>query len=294
MSPTSSSRPLAGRKARSAALRTMLLELSPVAGALRSTRASETMSPTPDPVELAITAAQERARRVGPGGMFARAMRPGLIAAGLLRRPAGGRLRRRSARTPTSPAASSRSTLSRRASRARRRSPRARRSDARAQHRRQEIPNLAVTITTDAATRGDSVRAFGQNLEDTTLADRGRPVWIVDSDPSGGQTASRTRGRSGPRRAADEDRALAGHRRARRALHGALPRLTGAQRQGPQRLRLEGVGLVPRQDRRHASALARRRGRQRRARRRLTDGHPAATPGWACNVSSPLSPVRMR
>ena len=52
-----------------------------------------------------------------------------------------------------------------------------------------EIPNLAVTVTTDAATRGDSVSAFGQNLEDTTLADRGRPVWVVDSDPSGGQSA---------------------------------------------------------------------------------------------------------
>jgi hypothetical protein len=52
-----------------------------------------------------------------------------------------------------------------------------------------EIPNLAITVTTDAATRGDSVSAFGQNLEDTTLADRNRPVWIVDRDPSGGQTA---------------------------------------------------------------------------------------------------------
>ena len=52
-----------------------------------------------------------------------------------------------------------------------------------------EIPNLAVTVTTDAETRGDSVSAFGQNLEDTTVADRARPVWIVDSDPSGGQSA---------------------------------------------------------------------------------------------------------
>jgi hypothetical protein len=52
-----------------------------------------------------------------------------------------------------------------------------------------EIPNLAITVTTDAATRGDSVSAFGQNVADTTLADRSRPVWIVDRDPSGGQTA---------------------------------------------------------------------------------------------------------
>ena len=35
-----------------------------------------------------------------------------------------------------------------------------------------EVPNLAITVTTDASTHGDSVTAFGQNLEDTTLADR--------------------------------------------------------------------------------------------------------------------------
>jgi hypothetical protein len=52
-----------------------------------------------------------------------------------------------------------------------------------------EVPNLAITVTTDASTRGDSVTAFGQNLADTTLASRARPVWVVDKDPSGGQTA---------------------------------------------------------------------------------------------------------
>jgi hypothetical protein len=52
-----------------------------------------------------------------------------------------------------------------------------------------DIPNLAVTVTTDAKSRGDSVSAFGQNLQDQTLANRARPVWIVDRDPSGGQTA---------------------------------------------------------------------------------------------------------
>jgi hypothetical protein len=52
-----------------------------------------------------------------------------------------------------------------------------------------EIPNLAITVSTDATTGGDSVTAFGQNLEDTTLADRARPVWVVDRDPSGGQSA---------------------------------------------------------------------------------------------------------
>jgi hypothetical protein len=52
-----------------------------------------------------------------------------------------------------------------------------------------EVPNLAITVTTDASTRGDSVTAFGQNLADTTLASRARPVWIVDENASGGQSA---------------------------------------------------------------------------------------------------------
>jgi hypothetical protein len=52
-----------------------------------------------------------------------------------------------------------------------------------------EVPNLAITVTTDASTRGDSVTAFGQNVADSTLASRARPVWVVDQDPSGGQSA---------------------------------------------------------------------------------------------------------
>jgi hypothetical protein len=52
-----------------------------------------------------------------------------------------------------------------------------------------EIPNLAVTITTEPAIRGGSVSAFGQSVGDPTLANRDRPVWIVDRDPSAGQTA---------------------------------------------------------------------------------------------------------
>jgi hypothetical protein len=52
-----------------------------------------------------------------------------------------------------------------------------------------EVPNLAITLTTDASTRGDSVTAFGQNVADTTLASRARPVWIVDEDASRGQSA---------------------------------------------------------------------------------------------------------
>jgi hypothetical protein len=52
-----------------------------------------------------------------------------------------------------------------------------------------EIPNLAITVTTDALVPGGSVSAFGQSVADPTLANRDRPVWVVDRDPTGGQTA---------------------------------------------------------------------------------------------------------
>ena len=121
--------------------------------------------------------------------MFARAMRPGLLAAGLLSAllAAGCGGQRQDADEPrgefglevVSASFPRAQTLSQSAVLA----MRVRNTGDR------EIPNLAITVTTDAATRGDSVSAFGQNLEDTTLADRSRPVWIVDREPSGGQSA---------------------------------------------------------------------------------------------------------
>src|SRR3954468_18918247 len=52
-----------------------------------------------------------------------------------------------------------------------------------------EIPNLAITVTTDPLVQGASVSAFGQSVADPALADRDRPGWIGDRDPTGGQTA---------------------------------------------------------------------------------------------------------
>jgi hypothetical protein len=52
-----------------------------------------------------------------------------------------------------------------------------------------ELPNLAVTITTDPGRGGKAPTAFGQAKSDSRLADPNRPVWIVDRDPSGGQSA---------------------------------------------------------------------------------------------------------
>ena len=48
---------------------------------------------------------------------------------------------------------------------------------------------MAVTITTDPGKDGQAPTAFGQAKTDSRLADPNRPVWIVDKDPSGGQSA---------------------------------------------------------------------------------------------------------
>jgi hypothetical protein len=53
----------------------------------------------------------------------------------------------------------------------------------------QALPNVAVTIKTDPSTKGAAPTAFGQASDDTRLADPGRPVWIVDRAPEGGQSA---------------------------------------------------------------------------------------------------------
>ena len=53
-----------------------------------------------------------------------------------------------------------------------------------------ELPNLAVTVETEPTTKGKAPTAFGDAGTDTRLADANSPVWIVDRDPEGGQTAS--------------------------------------------------------------------------------------------------------
>ena len=49
------------------------------------------------------------------------------------------------------------------------------------------LRNVAVTVQTKPA-EGTAATAFGQRSTDTALADSGRPVWILDQGPEGGET----------------------------------------------------------------------------------------------------------
>jgi hypothetical protein len=49
------------------------------------------------------------------------------------------------------------------------------------------LRNVAVTVQTKPAD-GTAATAFGQRSTDTALADSGRPVWILDQGPEGGET----------------------------------------------------------------------------------------------------------
>ena len=52
-----------------------------------------------------------------------------------------------------------------------------------------ELPNLAVTIETEADDRGEAAVAFAQAADDERLAEDVRPVWILDRGPEGGTSA---------------------------------------------------------------------------------------------------------
>ena len=52
-----------------------------------------------------------------------------------------------------------------------------------------DLPNLAVTVETEPSTKGAAPTAFGEADADTRLADADRPVWIVDRQPEGGESA---------------------------------------------------------------------------------------------------------
>jgi hypothetical protein len=60
------------------------------------------------------------------------------------------------------------------------------------------LPNLAVTIDTEAAGGGDPAGAFAMSSTDPRLADPERPVWIVDRGPSGGDNAASNTWAVGP------------------------------------------------------------------------------------------------
>jgi hypothetical protein len=53
-----------------------------------------------------------------------------------------------------------------------------------------ELPNLSVTIATEAEGGGEPAGAFAVAVDDPRLADRDKPVWIVDRAPAGGETAA--------------------------------------------------------------------------------------------------------
>ena len=52
------------------------------------------------------------------------------------------------------------------------------------------VPNVAVTVETDPSKAGQGTVAFGQRVDDSRLSDNGRPVWIVNEGPSGGDSAA--------------------------------------------------------------------------------------------------------
>jgi hypothetical protein len=52
-----------------------------------------------------------------------------------------------------------------------------------------DLPNLAVTVETEPAAGGKAPTAFGQAGADVRLADANRPIWIVDREPQGGESA---------------------------------------------------------------------------------------------------------
>jgi hypothetical protein len=51
-------------------------------------------------------------------------------------------------------------------------------------------PNVAVTVETDPSKAGQGTVAFGQRVDDSRLSDNGRPVWIVNEGPAGGDSAA--------------------------------------------------------------------------------------------------------
>jgi hypothetical protein len=53
----------------------------------------------------------------------------------------------------------------------------------------QALRNVAVTVETAPRIRGDAAIAFGQQDRGADLASAGRPGWVLDEGPKGGETA---------------------------------------------------------------------------------------------------------
>ena len=67
------------------------------------------------------------------------------------------------------------------------------------------LPNVAVTLQTKVAGQtGGAPQAFETDVNDPSLANKARPIWIVDRSPSGGETAYANTWALGPLKAGDE------------------------------------------------------------------------------------------
>ena len=51
------------------------------------------------------------------------------------------------------------------------------------------MPNVAVTVETKGASADAGLTSFGQSSDDSRLADPNRPIWILDREPAGGNSA---------------------------------------------------------------------------------------------------------
>jgi hypothetical protein len=61
-----------------------------------------------------------------------------------------------------------------------------------------ELPNLAVTISTEGTGGAEPADSFAVAAADPRLADNNKPVWIVDRGPEGGDTAATNTWAVGP------------------------------------------------------------------------------------------------
>lgn len=64
-----------------------------------------------------------------------------------------------------------------------------------------DLPNVAVTIATQAGDTGGAAQAFSGDIQDANAAAASRPIWIVDKGPGGGDTASTNTWALGPLKA---------------------------------------------------------------------------------------------
>jgi hypothetical protein len=60
------------------------------------------------------------------------------------------------------------------------------------------LPDVAVTVETEPASRGAAAVAFAQATDDPRLADANKPVWVLDRGPSGAAAASTNTWSLGP------------------------------------------------------------------------------------------------